>query len=133
MINVLARHETAYDGTPRCVIEAGGAQAVAGLNWQSPAFAEVFVRTDPPLRGRGLGTSAVAGVTQAVLAGGRTPLYLVEEEQRTVAAYRRGPRLCGHRRASGVRGCSLCGAGGVGGCRADPRCPCGCHPPVADG
>jgi RimJ/RimL family protein N-acetyltransferase len=80
VINVLARHEMAYDGTPRCVIEAGGAQAVAGLNWQSPAFAEVFVRTDPPLRGRGLGTSVVAGVTQAVLAGGRTPLYLVEED-----------------------------------------------------
>ncbi len=79
VINVLARHETAYDGTPRCVVEAGGAQAVAGLNWQSPTFAEVFVRTDPPLRGRGLGTSVVSGVTQAVLAGGRTPLYLVEE------------------------------------------------------
>jgi len=79
VINVLARHEKAYDGTPRCVIEAGGAQAVAGLNWQSPAFAEVFVHTDPPLRGRGLGTSVVAGVTQAVLASGRTPLYLVEE------------------------------------------------------
>lgn len=78
-INVLARHETAYDGTPRCIIEAGGAQAVAGLNWQSPSFAEVFVHTDPPLRGRGLGTSVVAGVTQTVLASGRTPLYLVEE------------------------------------------------------
>lgn len=82
VINVLARHETAYDGTPRCVIEAGGAQAVAGLNWQSPSFAEVFVHTDPPLRGRGLGTSVVAGVTQAVLAEGRTPLYLVEESNK---------------------------------------------------
>ncbi len=80
VINVLARREAAYDGTPRCVIEAGGAQAVAGLNWQSPSFAEVFVHTDPPLRGRGLGTSVVSGVTQAVLASGRTPLYLVEED-----------------------------------------------------
>lgn len=79
VINVLARHETAHDGTPRCVIESGGAQAVAGVNWQSPAFAEIFVHTDPALRERGLGTSVAAGVTQAVLESGRIPLYLVED------------------------------------------------------
>lgn len=79
VINVLARHETAHDGTPRCVIESGGAQAVAGVNWQSPAFAEIFVHTDPALRERGLGTSVAVGVTQAVLESGMRPLYLVED------------------------------------------------------
>ncbi len=78
VINVLVQQTTAHDGTPRCVIESGGAQAVAGINWQSPAFAEIFVHTDPPLRERGLGTSVASGITQAVLAGGRLPLYLVE-------------------------------------------------------
>ena len=42
-INILVEHKTAHDGTPRAVIGASGeAQAIAGLNWQSPAFAELY-------------------------------------------------------------------------------------------
>jgi hypothetical protein len=80
VINVLVRQEKSHDGTPRGVIEANGARAVAGVNWQSPAFAELYVHTDAAVRQRGWGESVVSVVTQAVLAGGRTPLYLVESD-----------------------------------------------------
>jgi hypothetical protein len=79
-INVLVQSKTTPDGLPRCVIESGGMQAVAGVNWQSPAFAEIFVQTDGPARRRGWGESVAAAVTQTVLEGGRTPLYLVEND-----------------------------------------------------
>jgi hypothetical protein len=80
VINVLVRQEKSHDGTPRGVIEANGARAVAGVNWQSPAFAELYVHTDAAVRQRGWGESVVSVVTRAVLAGGRTPLYLVESD-----------------------------------------------------
>lgn len=80
MVNVLARRKASHDGSPRCVIESGGQQAVAGVNWQSPGFAEIFVQTDPEVRQRGWGLSVVSGVTQAILESGRTPLYLVEAD-----------------------------------------------------
>jgi hypothetical protein len=80
VINVLVRQEKSHDGTPRGVIEANGARAVAGVNWQSPAFAELYVHTDAAVRQRGWGESVVSVVTQAVLADGRTPLYLVESD-----------------------------------------------------
>lgn len=79
-INVLVRHSTNGEGYPHCVIEAEGYQAVAGLNWQSPAFAEIYVHTDAEVRRRGWGQSVASAVTQAVLDSGRTPLYLVETD-----------------------------------------------------
>jgi RimJ/RimL family protein N-acetyltransferase len=80
VINVLVKRNTAYDGTPRGVIESSGLRAVAGVNWQSPAFAELFAHTDAAARQRGWGESVVSAVTQAVLEGGRIPLYLVESD-----------------------------------------------------
>ena len=88
VMNVLVQCKTTPDGLARCVINSGGQQAVAGVNWQSPAFAEVFVQTDPGARQRGWGTSVASAVTQDVLNGGRIPLYLVEpdnEASRTLA------------------------------------------------
>lgn len=79
-INVLVQTRLGADGMPRAVIESAGGQALAGVNWQSPAFAEVFVQVAPALRERGFGQSVVAAVTQAVLASGRIPLYLVEPD-----------------------------------------------------
>lgn len=79
-INVLVRHNTAHDGTPRAVIESHGMRATAGLNWQSPTFAELFVHVDPEARQRGWGKSVVAAVTQMVLESGRIPLYLVQND-----------------------------------------------------
>ncbi len=69
-----------HDGTPRCAIESSDLRAVAGVNWQSPAFAEIYVHTDAAARQRGWGESVVSAVTQAVLEGGRIPLYLVESD-----------------------------------------------------
>jgi ribosomal protein S18 acetylase RimI-like enzyme len=80
VINVLVKLNKAHDGTPRGVIESGGLRAVAGVNWQSPAFAELYVHTDSTARQRGWGESVASAVTQAVLEGGRTPLYLVESD-----------------------------------------------------
>lgn len=78
VVNVLVQSRTAPDGLPRCVIESGEQRAVAGINWQSPAFAEIYVQTDEAAQRRGWGLSVASAITQAVLAGGRLPIYLVE-------------------------------------------------------
>ena len=80
VINVLVQHRDMPDGRPRCVIESSGLQAVAGVNWHSPGFAEIYVHTDAAARQRGWGESVASAVTQAVLEGGRIPLYLVESD-----------------------------------------------------
>jgi hypothetical protein len=80
VINVLVKQRTSLDGSPRCVIESGGQQALAGVNWQSPSFAEIFVHTDAAARQRGWGISVTSALTQVILESGRTPLYLVEPE-----------------------------------------------------
>ncbi len=80
VLNVLTRCTAGSNGLPRCTIELNGAQASAGLNWQSPAFSEVYVYTDPSARGRGWGSSVLSAVTQAVIDSGRVPLYLVEHD-----------------------------------------------------
>ena len=77
-INVLVQEKTAADGLPRAEIESSGERAVAGVNWQSPGFAEVYVETSPVVRRRGYGESVVSAVTYAVLSSGRIPIYLVE-------------------------------------------------------
>ncbi len=80
VINVLVMTKTGPDGSPRAEIHSGGLQAVAGLNWQSPAFAEIYVHTEAEARQRGWGRSVVAACTEQVLAGGRRPLYLVDPD-----------------------------------------------------
>jgi ribosomal protein S18 acetylase RimI-like enzyme len=77
-INILVTTKLAPDGTPRAEISQQGYRAVAGLNWQSPGFAEIFVQTDPEVRGKGWGRSVAAAVTERVLKSGRLPVYLVE-------------------------------------------------------
>jgi ribosomal protein S18 acetylase RimI-like enzyme len=80
VLNVLT--VTSYDsnGAPRCEIRSGNQLgAVAGVNWQSPDFAEVYVYTDVPVRGRGWGKSVVSTLTGMILKSGRTPLYVVAE------------------------------------------------------
>lgn len=80
IINVLAVTTSGQDGLPRVEIRAGErAGAVAGINWQSPDFAELYVYTDPAVRGRGWGKSVVAALAGLIRQGGRTPLYVVGE------------------------------------------------------
>jgi ribosomal protein S18 acetylase RimI-like enzyme len=83
-INVLVFNGAGPDGSPRCEIHSGDqAGAVAGVNWQSPDFAEVFVYTDPAARGRGWGRSVVSAVAGILLKSGRVPLYVVAESNDT--------------------------------------------------
>jgi ribosomal protein S18 acetylase RimI-like enzyme len=79
-INVLVVNSNAPDGLPRCEIRAGErAGAVAGINWQSPRFAEVYVYTEPAVRGRGWGKAVVRALVGHILKSGRTPLYVVAQ------------------------------------------------------
>ncbi|PJF37083.1 MAG: hypothetical protein CUN49_02000 [Candidatus Thermofonsia Clade 1 bacterium] len=77
-INVLVRLKTAPNGTPIAEISNSGYRAVAGVNWQSSGFAEIYVYVDPEVRGRGWGRSVAMACTAQVRASGRVPLYLVE-------------------------------------------------------
>ena len=81
IINVLVTREDSFD-MPRFVIkqdEQGQrvTQAAAGVNWQSPYFAEIVVRTAARHRRQGYGISVVSALTQHVLQSGRRPLYAV--------------------------------------------------------
>jgi RimJ/RimL family protein N-acetyltransferase len=85
-INVLVTESESYNGLPRYEIRSKAIPgstsdyelaASAGLNWQSPHFAEIYVHTRPSYRRRGFGRSVVAAVVQKVLAEGKTPLYAV--------------------------------------------------------
>ncbi len=80
MLNVLAMMSAGPDGMPRCEIRSGGeVRAVAGVNWQTTRFAEVYVYTDPAVRGRGWGRSVVSAVARQIFKTGRLPLYVVAE------------------------------------------------------
>jgi L-amino acid N-acyltransferase YncA len=86
VINVLALAAPAPNNLPRFVIlkpheapQGGGVVAAAGVNWQSPRFAEISVNTTPNYRRRGLGRSLVSALTQQLLREGRLPLYAVAE------------------------------------------------------
>ncbi len=80
-INILVVSSTGPDGTPRCEIRAAGNRpgAVAGVNWQSPRFAEIYVNAEPAVRGRGWGKSVVAALARLLNQTGRTALYLAGE------------------------------------------------------
>lgn len=79
-VNALAVLSLNPDGTPRCEIRSGGqVGAVAGVNWQGPRFAEVYVYVDPAQRGRGWARAVVSSVANALVTAGRTPLYVVAE------------------------------------------------------
>jgi GNAT superfamily N-acetyltransferase len=80
LINVLAVTSRDALGGPRCEIRSPeGLQAVSGVNWMSARFAEVYVYTDPAVRGRGWGKSVVSQVAGLLLDTGRTPIYVVSE------------------------------------------------------
>ena len=80
LLNVLATTSRDPNGGPRCEIRTGEhLGAVAGVNWQTPRFAEIYVYTDPAVRGRGWGKSVVSMVAASVLESGRTPVYVVAE------------------------------------------------------
>ena len=86
IINVFVTKGQSYDGLPRFVIRQSpdgrlgrGDEVVAsaGLNWQSPRFAEIYVHTKANHRRRGYGQSVAASCVQYILDRGRRPIYLV--------------------------------------------------------
>ncbi|HSJ52260.1 MAG TPA: GNAT family N-acetyltransferase [Anaerolineae bacterium] len=81
IINVLVQRVASAEGAPRFQIESQGqVMAMAGINWRSPAFAEIFVYVHPSGRGRGWGRSVVSACTNALLEERVRPLYAVDED-----------------------------------------------------
>lgn len=81
IINVLVQRIAEAEGTIRFQIESQGqVMAMSGINWRSPAFAEIFVYVHPSGRGRGWGRSVVSACTAALLDQRVRPIYTVDEE-----------------------------------------------------
>lgn len=81
IINVLVQPIAGAEGTMRFQIESQGqVMAMAGVNWRSPAFAEIFVYVHPSGRGRGWGRSVVSACTAALLEQRVRPVYTVDDE-----------------------------------------------------
>jgi len=90
IINVLVTRSPTPSGEPRFVIReqsfdrvaqpAGAIVAQAGVNWRSPEFADIYVSTDPRVRGRGLGKSVVSALSNWLLDQDVTPLFAIADE-----------------------------------------------------
>jgi GNAT superfamily N-acetyltransferase len=90
VINVLVTRAPTPGGDPRFVIReqsfdrgaypSGQIVAQAGVNWRSPEFADIYVNTDPRVRGRGLGKSVVSALSNWLLEQRLTPLFAIAED-----------------------------------------------------
>ncbi|GAB4158273.1 MAG: hypothetical protein Fur0021_28020 [Candidatus Promineifilaceae bacterium] len=86
LINIFVTQANSPDGLPRFIIRnppgdpQGEIAASASLNWQSPNFADIAVRTHPNYRRQGYGRSVVASLVEQLLRQGRTPLYSVDAQ-----------------------------------------------------
>ncbi len=85
VVNVLVTRSEGPSGLARFAIrtaQSGESEvaADASLNWQSPTFGEIAVNTRSQYRRQGWGRSVVAALSQYLIDSGRTPLYVVSEE-----------------------------------------------------
>ncbi len=81
VINVLVNRASSPDGLPRYEIRnAERLIAAAGVNWQSSAWAEIFVQTDPAARERGYAKSVCAALCRDLVEHKKDVLYAVEED-----------------------------------------------------
>ncbi len=90
VINVLVTRAPTPGGDPRFVIRGqsfdrgarpvGPTLAAAGVNWRSPDFGDIYVQTDPKVRGRGLGKSVVSTLCTWLLEQNVTPLYTFPDD-----------------------------------------------------
>jgi hypothetical protein len=79
-INVLVQPARAPDGSPRFVIRSQGQVASeAGVNWRSPHYAELFVRSEPWARDRGWGRAVVVACATTLVESGVQPLFMVSK------------------------------------------------------
>lgn len=81
VVNVLVTRGKSPDGLPRYEIRSpqDDVLAVAGLNWQSPRYAEISVWVTPEARGRRWGESVLSALCGELLQAGITPIYLASE------------------------------------------------------
>jgi len=108
VVNVLVtRSEGASGGLRYEIRSQGRVVAASGTNWRSPHFAEIYVYTEPQGRGRGWGRSVASACTEALVAQGVRPLYVVAEGDQVSMglAASLGYRDTGHREwiATGAR------------------------------
>ncbi len=81
VLNILVQRASSPDGLPRYEIRSGeNLLAAAGVNWQSSAWAEIFVQTDPAVRERGYGKSVVAALCRELQERKKDILFAVEED-----------------------------------------------------
>lgn len=86
LINIFVTQANSPDALPRFIVRnppgdpQGDILASASLNWQSPNFADIAVRTHPDYRRQGYGRSVVASLVEYLLRQGRTPLYSVDTQ-----------------------------------------------------
>lgn len=81
VINVLVQRVYGPDAAPRYQIGSQGeVLAMAGTNWRSPTFAEVFVYVHPRGQERGWGKSVLSACVGDLLLERLRPLYMVSEE-----------------------------------------------------
>jgi len=86
-INVLVVREQGPGGQPRFIIRSQEEiVAEAGINWSSPHFAEVFVRTAPASRRRGWGRAVLTACTTWIVRSARQPLYIAHEQNKPAIA-----------------------------------------------
>lgn len=79
-INVLVTQEQTANGLPRFVIRQQGiVVASAGINWQSPHYAEIAVYAHPDYRRQGLGKSVVEVLVREIVCNGRSAIYKVAD------------------------------------------------------
>ena len=79
-INVLVTPLAAEDDLPRFEIRTGDKQmAMAGVNWKTERFAELYVFVETAARGRGWGRAVVSALTNRLLEQHVQPLYIVSE------------------------------------------------------
>jgi GNAT superfamily N-acetyltransferase len=80
-MNALVVTSSDPHGAPRAEIKSGGqTAAIAGVNWRSPIFAEVYVNVTPEHRKRGWGRAVTNAVVGALLKQQVTPLYSAAED-----------------------------------------------------
>ncbi len=82
VLNVLVTQDKAANGLPRFAIRDRDNNVIgasATLNWQSPTYAEIGVTTRAGYRRRGWGRSVVSAMANYLLENGRTPLYVVAQ------------------------------------------------------
>ncbi len=77
-INVLVQPARAADGFK--IHSRGQTAAEAGVNWRSPEFAELYVRTAPWARRRGWGKAVLTACAVNLVQQGVQPLYTAAEE-----------------------------------------------------